>query len=130
MPREMITGQDGQFNVHVGWSHSTVQVGVETMDGRALVSVLYGTDDALERIGRRAVERGWPGPDVDERGGSVAAGEAYQAIGRTILDLVEGNPADVAASYTGPWCTLDRQGTNRMVKQLRRARDAAFGADE
>jgi hypothetical protein len=33
------------------------------------------------------------------------------------------------AAFTGLWSTLDREGINRLIRVLRRARDQAFGAD-
>lgn len=33
------------------------------------------------------------------------------------------------AAFTGLWGTLDREGCNRLIRVLRRARDQAFGAD-
>ena len=34
------------------------------------------------------------------------------------------------AAFTGLWGTLDREGCNRLIRTLRRARDQAFGRDE
>lgn len=44
------------------------------------------------------------------------------------------NPAQAEASaqtqFTGLWGTFDRVALNRIIRILRRARDAAYGADE
>ncbi len=47
-----------------------------------------------------------------------------------ILDTVAGGHRADGSSYAGLWSDLDREGVNRLVRVLRRARDAAFGRDE
>lgn len=37
--------------------------------------------------------------------------------------------SDSSPSFTGLWGTLDREGINRLIRVLRRARDSAYGAD-
>lgn len=135
MPREMINGQDGRFNLHVGWSpDQDVQIGIETVDGSSLLMALYGSRDSLERVGRRAIEAGWQAEIPDERGGSAAAGDAYRAVGLKILSVVEGaplgGPEPAGDVWTGIWTTLTRFGCNRAIKMVRRGRDVAFGRDE
>lgn len=129
MPRETVSGVDHDgYNVQVGWqADRDVQLGVEQAEGRALVSMVYGSPEALERIGRGAVTGGLApfGPGADRMSGEEAAD-----LGRAILNLVEGNPNDVESSCTGVWANLDRAGCNRLIRTLRRARDAAFGRDE
>ena len=34
------------------------------------------------------------------------------------------------AGFTGLWGTYDREGVNRLIRALRRARDQAYGKDE
>jgi hypothetical protein len=36
---------------------------------------------------------------------------------------------DLVKSVSGPWITLDREGINRLIRSLRRARDQAYGQD-
>lgn len=122
MPRETVSGVDRDgYNVQVGWqADRDVQLGVEQVEGRALVSMLYGGPEALERIGRA----------VAEIGRKPLTAEDARAFGREILNLVEGNPNDIESIYTGAWATLDRAGCNRLIRTLRRARDTAFGRDE
>jgi len=148
MPRETITGTgrdvDG-FVVQVGWAstHNDVQLGIETSDGRSLVTQLYGSAQQLERIGKRAVAAGWRTmsltPDLEglnpEQARALA--ETYREIGREVLNAVQDGPdpatreeARPTYGYENAWTHLDRSGVNRLVKVLRRARDAAFGADE
>lgn len=38
--------------------------------------------------------------------------------------------ATVTAGGPSAWATLDRHGLNRLIRSLRKARDAAYGADE
>lgn len=37
---------------------------------------------------------------------------------------------DEGDHHTGLWATLDRDGINRLIRSLRRARDQAYGKDE
>jgi membrane-bound lytic murein transglycosylase B len=113
VPREIVVC-DGPFAVKVGWSDGQdVQVGVEGDDGRSLNWVLHG--DNVERIGERTlamIAEAGPSPDP-------------AAVGRGVLAVL-----DVAGGdYRGVWANLDRYRCNRLVRLLRRARDAAFGAD-
>lgn len=132
MPKETIQDTIGGFDVRVGWSpDGVVQVGVETADGRALTSVLYGDAPALLAIGQAVCDRlghsvsGGLGAETDKV-------EAMTQLGRSILDIIEGSQTHPgsAPSYTGVWSTLDRVGINRLIRTARRARDAAYGRDE
>lgn len=130
MPREKITGTDHDgFVIQVGWTADAgdVQLGVETYNGVSLLTALYGDDKHLERIGYRVAEIGRrPLTDEDAR-----------AFGREVLDAIQGgdDPATRDAArppwgWTSVWVHLNRDGSNRLIKTLRRARDAAFGRDE
>ena len=44
MPREVIKGVNGMFDVHVGWSDGAVQLGVETAEGKSLAETFHGED--------------------------------------------------------------------------------------
>lgn len=46
------------------------------------------------------------------------------------LNLPGDNPGDPDQSFNGWRVTLDRDGINRLIRALRRARDSAFGRDE
>lgn len=52
--------------------------------------------------------------------------------GATLASRLTGEHIDAeeAAQFIGVWGTLDREGCNRMIRALRRARDQAFGRDE
>lgn len=45
------------------------------------------------------------------------------------LRLEEGDTPDNSHPFLGWHVTLDRDGINRAIRALRKARDAAFGAD-
>lgn len=129
MPREVVQPAGrGPFAVKVGWSHENnlVQVGVETDDGRSLFwELLESKVSELGEAAMRAVtaeQRIREANKVGENG--PPADSVY--VGREIL-----NAMDVATlSYRGVWSDLDRDGCNRLVRILRKARDAAFGRDE
>ncbi|MFC0504242.1 hypothetical protein [Micromonospora costi] len=84
MPKETIYDLVGTFDVQVGWQPTptgSVQLGIETHDGRSIAEHLTGD-------------------------------------------------GETPANFTGLWGTLDREGINRLIRTLRRARDSAFGRDE
>jgi hypothetical protein len=142
MPRETVYSPDHVYDVQVGWQPGmSVQLGLETFGQRALVSQLYGSDETLERIGRAATAKGWPQAGHSFPPGSDGERTGMIRIGRELLDLVEGSdalpsppvegePWPHPTGYTSVWATLDRSGCNRLIKTVRRARDAAFGRDE
>lgn len=76
MPRETVRDAIDMWDVQVGWSNESVQIGVTSRDNRP------------------------------------------------ITELLE-NPEQ----YTGLWSNLDRDGCNRMIRLIRRARDGAYGSD-
>ncbi|MCX5066639.1 hypothetical protein OOJ91_12195 [Micromonospora lupini] len=83
MPKETINDQSGMYDVQVGWQPSptgSVQLGVESHDGRSIAEHLTGENET-------------------------------------------------PANFTGLWGSLDRDGVNRLIRTLRRARDSAYGAD-
>lgn len=131
MPKETIQDTAGAYDVRVGWAPDSVQVGVESAGGFSLVSMLYGDGDACRLVGLRVCER--LGHRLDQ---SVQTDEdknlALMQLGREVLNIVEASQSNptVAPSYTGIWSTLDRAGLNRLIRVLRRARDAAYGRDE
>lgn len=54
---------------------------------------------------------------------------------RPVVQYIDGGATTDATTTTtqsfkeGQWLTLDRAGLNRLIRALRKARDAAFGAD-
>lgn len=49
--------------------------------------------------------------------------------GRSLADHLSSG-GDESAQFDGLWGTFDRPSVNRLIRCLRRARDAAFGRDE
>lgn len=119
MPRETIYS-DQQFNVSVGWwPDRDLQVGVTTTQEQTLLRALYGDAATISKIGKAAVAA---------FGLDDSQGFDYASAGAKVLDLVE-NAGDYP--YQGIWSTLgNRMDPNRLIKVLRKARDAAFGHDE
>lgn len=79
------------------------------------------------------VEVGWGSAVPGEREGhvQVAATNAHSLFRWEQLDRAEDEGADpsVGGQFDGWHVTLDREGINRLIRVLRRARDAAYGAD-
>lgn len=46
MPREVIKGVNGMYDLHIGWSEETVQIGVVTEDKTPLLDMLEDYTDA------------------------------------------------------------------------------------
>lgn len=68
------------------------------------------------------VEVGWrPGHEVQVA--TTNANSPYRMETGPSSDSTEEGPFD------GWHCTLDRDGINKLIKDLRRARDQAYGAD-
>lgn len=134
MPREIVEPVAGPWMPKVGWaSDRGVQVGIESDNGVSIPWLLFGTGDpdaqldALRRLGDKVqtIYEATAGPG---RPATTVRfpDERYEEMGRLLL-----NSLDVVAGvqYDGLWADLDRQGVNRLVRILRKARDSAFGAD-
>jgi hypothetical protein len=146
MPKEVITPThnlrldtpDGgeyaaQPLIEVSWMRdlADVQIGLHTparQDGHLhLLDHLYG--DNTEQIGDVFLnlihDLGWKiehRPDA-ETGEAVSS----ERLGRAILDAVTGSDL----GYTGWYTHLsERRDVNHLIRQLKRARDGAFGRDE
>lgn len=113
MPREVIMSDGGAFAVKVGWAvDQDVQIGVETDDQRSLAWVLWGGDlDKLSREIEAATRVEYP---------------TSEGLARAVLNTLD---TITGVACYGAWVNLDRAGCNRLVKLVRKARDAAFGAD-
>lgn len=128
--------------VEVGWARDTmsVQVGLETPDHQSgqyhLVDHLYGSEETREAIavafeqlitqaGRRVV------PIDGHEMATVPLDPA--TVGRLLLDAVVGANANVGhggdRAHTGWYTHLTREGCNRLITVVRKARDSAFGKD-
>lgn len=128
MPKQQVVGEAGDpFEVVVGWSTETVQVGVETVDGRSIVTVLYGDREARIRIAQRICEKLGVAPPTGQTSDEEA--EKHATLGRELLDIIEAE-GDGGLSYTGLHASFGRSGTNELIKVERQARDKAFGKDQ
>lgn len=113
MPRETISSCVDPYSAKVGWyPDREVQVGVERSDEGSMLWLLFND---LGALGAEVRKMGLVQYDDDEQRGRALLNS---------LDVLSHN------QYAGLWCTLDRQGCNRMIRILRKARDAAFGRDE
>lgn len=101
MPKEVTYDEACMYDVIVAWQPDKyVQVGIETHDGEPVAEKLW--------------ERGLP-PNVTVTGSN----------------LTDAQPESFTlARFTGLWGTFDRDGVNRLIRALRRARDQAYGKDE
>jgi hypothetical protein len=80
MPRETVKDTNQLYDIQVGWSVGTVQLGLETDDFPSLLNALQANYDDSSK----------------------------------------------AKSI---WASMDRDGINRLIRLLRKARDSAYGAD-
>lgn len=119
MPRELIQAAQEPFHPKVGWAADRdVQIGIEVEGQRSIFWTLFEHEDR-ERLGREVRRIQNMESSTDEEIGCVLL---------NVLDVAATGPS-VTGSYAGLWATLDRQGCNRLIRVLRRARDSAFGAD-
>jgi hypothetical protein len=82
----------------------------------------FGTDEVNPGAGRAVAEVTWS-----------REAEHVQVVTKCVEASTEGRLVhdDEGIHYTdGFWVTLDRNGINRLIRNLRRARDQAFGRDE
>lgn len=155
MPKETITPthntrEDRTGNwvpypaVEVSWMRDLghVGIGVTTpaeQDGQYhLIDVLYGDPDSREKIGRAvwsALRRRLADVGILAHDGDIselASAETLDpdtaaAVGREVLDAVTGS----SMGYQGYFTSLtERRDLNHLIRQLKRARDGAFGRDE
>lgn len=136
MPKEITHDDSGVFDVVVGWNPTAefMQLGLQVADRRALVTQMYGDRDTLIKIGRSFEQfANWPTPVFDS---AQAVDDWLAEKGREVLDLVEGSSVGInsgdprTSGFDSIWSTLSREGCNRLIRNLRKARDAAFGKDE
>lgn len=80
-------------------------------------------EDVRDQASLYDVRVGW-----ERNSGYVQVG-IETADGRSIAKHLTGD-GETPADFSGLWGTLDRDGCNRLIRTVRRARDAAFGADE
>lgn len=123
MPRETIPADSPDADTHllVSWTPSLqVQVGVEYVQGEGVLRMLYGADTDHLGHAARAVEA----VVLDYQ---KQTGGSYEELGSLILSAFEDN----YGIYSSLWVPgLDRPGVNKLIRVLRRSRDAVFGKDE
>lgn len=116
MPKETVSN-DGSYATKIGWSNTDgggyIQLGVEVADGDLFTQLLSSYADRIGQMVRYTVETETTGINLDKLIGEYVVKE-LASIGE----------------YKGIWATLDREDCNRLIKILRRARDASFGRDE
>lgn len=118
MPKEVVLGKpingvDSPQHVRVGWGNGDVQVGVEPHGGRSIFwHLLNPTELAVEMV---EVLHGYEGKPL-----------AIQRMGEDILNTLD----TLTDQYDGLHVDMDREDINRLIKLLRKARDAAYGRDE
>lgn len=66
-------------------------------------------------------------PQVGWSNGTVQLG-LETASGESLIDVLDDNYSD-SKDAKSIWSSLDRDGINRLIRLLRKARDGAFGAD-
>lgn len=72
---------------------------------------------------------GWEREKYLQVGIATADGQPIaEKLTVTSADSESGQTSETA-EFTSLWGTLDRHGVNRLIWQLRKARDAAFGKD-
>lgn len=119
-----------QREIYVQWDHDGLAVDVCIKNDFAIIDVLYGQH--AEEIGRKFYS------DMQQDNGLLeltvynfktqAEEDAYfEKLGRQILTSTIAVAPLNATSY---WGRLDRPGINRLIRLLRKARDASFGRDE
>jgi len=122
----------GDFaDVVVQWNNDLMSVGLgleprSTTPALHFVDAIYGGVPSQTKIGKIFFEK--RRQDFEEHidfQSSDEEAEFYNALGRDILDAVTGS-----STMDGLWTWLDRPGTNRLIRLLRKARDASFGRDE
>lgn len=126
MPREVIRDEASLFDIAVIWSGEKqyVQVGTMTHDGRPIARAL-----------------GWPGanqsystearhPKIPDPADLSANARDREVIELSSEESANDEPEREPARFTALWGTLDRAGVNHLIRVLRRARNAAYGADE
>lgn len=127
MPKEVFGSVD-PFCTSIGWRpagplvEGAVQIGTVGIDGKSLNWSMYGTEERLAFIGEKVVELvegRKPGGSMVDLGGLVM----------NVLDCVPGSEFDELPGYRGAHADHNRDQVNAIIKTLRRARDAAFGAD-
>jgi len=79
------------------------------------VSVAWGRDAHVQ------VGIGWVDPDAQAANGNPGWSGDF---------ITDGETDERMRVWSSQWCEMDRHSINQLIRELRRARDAAFGRDE
>lgn len=133
MPREVIhpsaprNVEDDRVRLQatVGWTRDLeAQIGLQVEDAeRTIVDMLYDDPAMLQALGTLMLGHNLDA-NADEAWDRVVAEEE----GRRVLTAL--NKTRDYVERDGIWMTLDRRQINLLIRQLRRARDEAYGRDE
>lgn len=118
MPKEVILGKtidgaDSPQHIRVGWGDHDLQVGVEPHGGK---SIFWHLLDPVQLATKFLELRQYTDDSPILR----------RSLGADILNVLDG----LTDQYNGLWVDMSREDCNRLIKTLRKARDAAFGRDE
>lgn len=81
--------------------------------------------------GERGVQVQWYPDQRTPEGDSRGTGHVTLGAGNLTRDGLDAASDDQAPGYVPPqFADLDRDGINRLIRVLRRARNQAFGSDE
>lgn len=148
MPKESIHN-GAPYEVQVGWqADGDVQLGVELSDvredcpdfaalpdRRSLLWQLFGSTENLRRFGAEMIEmflraqtRALKDSSPADFSDLTTESKKNAACEQFAIEIIEKLHEDWRP--TGIWSTLSRYECNRLIKTLRRARDAAYGRDE
>jgi hypothetical protein len=132
MPRETIQADPGATTeVVVTWTPSQhLQVGIEDVQGHHLIDRMLGRTNEHDRTqnGESAtLSRVAKAVEAVVLAYQSSTQGSYDELGELICDAITGN----SKGFTGLWVeSLDRPATQKLVRVLKRARNAVFGADE
>lgn len=122
MPKETISDPNGSYDVKVGWSSGQgVQLGVADPLGGSLFWTMLGSEDAQSNLVKH-VESNLAALADEHPNGAPTLNKAA-----AILNAMDQTTIIVFDSL---WSDLNRDRCNRLIRLLRKARDAAFGKDE
>lgn len=133
MPKDKVLPTKGVLEVHVGWSSGRIQVGLEPVHGRTpLMDILDATVSDVALAEKRSRALLGIGSELDGIAREYVACHPDQkfdfvGLADTVFKMLD---EELTEDYTGIWSHLDRTGVNRLIRLLRKARDAAFGSDE
>jgi hypothetical protein len=142
MPRETIKadsapseGTLADFDLSIGWDRDQelMQVAVLLPPGETILSRLYGDDRCRARIGEQFVQHMRERPDeflLSPYESNEQMLTEYARLGGLFLYWAQ-EARGWVGERDGLWFHLTHRRTaNRIIRLLKKARDAAFGRDE